>query len=89
MTNTKTTTNETASQAYANRRGDIARLMDVVEMELDTHATRAANDEKNWGYAGDLGGIRNSLIEMVSQMSQMSRVQVETFLEDANDADAN
>ena len=60
-----TTTNETASQAYAKRRSDIARLIDVLQMELDAHAKRAALADKHWGYPGDLGRIREGLIELV------------------------
>jgi hypothetical protein len=88
MTDEKNNT-QTAAQAYAARRSDIARLMHVLEMELDAHAKHAAQEDTHWGYAGDLGGIRSSLIDIVSQISQMSREQVETFLEDANDADTN
>jgi hypothetical protein len=88
MTDEKKTT-QTAAQAYAARRSDIARLMHVLEMELDAHAKRATQEDKHWGYAGDLASVRSSLIDIVSQISQMSREQVETFLDDANDADAN
>jgi hypothetical protein len=84
-----TTTNETASQAYAKRRSDIARLIDVLQMELDAHAKRAALAEKHWGYPGDLGRIREGLIELVMSMSGMERERIEDFLAEADDADAN
>lgn len=84
-----TTTNETASQAYAERRSDIARLIDVLQMELDAHAKRAALAEKHWGYPGDLGRIREGLIELVMSMSGMERERIEDFLAEADDADAN
>jgi hypothetical protein len=84
-----TTTNETASQAYAKRRSDIARLIDVLQMELDAHAKRAALAEKHWGYPGDLGRIREGLIELVMSMSGMERERIEDFLTEADDADAN
>ena len=84
-----TTTNETASQAYAKRRSDIARLIDVLQMELDAHAKRAALADKHWGYPGDLGRIREGLIELVMSMSGMERERIENFLAEADDADAN
>ena len=89
MTDAKTTTNETASQAYAKRRSDIARLIDVLQMELDAHAKRAALAEKHWGYPGDLGRIREGLIELVMSMSGMERERIEDFLAEADDAAAN
>jgi hypothetical protein len=84
-----TATNETASQAYAKRRSDIARLIDVLQMELDAHAKRAALADKHWGYPGDLGRIREGLIELVMSMSGMERERIEDFLAEADDADAN
>ena len=84
-----TTTNETASQAYAKRRSDIARLIDVLQMELDAHAKRAALADTHWGYPGDLGRIREGLIELVMSMSGMERERIEDFLVEADDADAN
>lgn len=84
-----TTTNETASQAYAKRRSDIARLIDVLQMELDAHAKRAALADTHWGYPGDLGRIREGLIELVMSMSGMERERIEDFLTEADDADAN
>lgn len=89
MTKPKTSTNETASQAYAKRRSDIDRLIDVLQMELDAHAKRAALADKHWGYPGDLGRIREGLIELVMSMSGMDRERIEDFLADADDADAN
>lgn len=84
-----TTTNETASQAYAKRRSDIARLIDVLQMELDAHAKRAALAEKHWGYPGDLGRIREGMIELVMSMSGMERERIEDFLAEADAAAAN
>lgn len=84
-----TTTNETASQAYAKRRSDIARLIDVLQMELDAHAKRAALADTHWGYPGDLGRIREGLIELVMSMSGIERERIEDFLAEADNADAN
>ena len=73
----------TAAQTYAARQNDIARLMDVLQMELDKHAEGAKADPRNWGRTGDLGKVRSDLIDLVGFMSGMDREHVEAFLNDA------
>ena len=73
----------TAAETYAARRNDIARLMDVLQMELDKHAEGAKADPRNWGFAGSLGKVRSDLIDLVGFMSGMDREHVEAFLNDA------
>ncbi len=81
---TKTTKTEpTAAQTYAARQNDIARLMDVLQMELDKHAEGAKADPRNWGFAGSLGKVRSDLIDLVGFLSNMDPEHVETFLNDA------
>ncbi len=81
---TKTTKPEpTAAEAYAARRNDIARLMDVLQMELDRHAEGAKADPRNWGFAGSLGKVRSDLIDLVGFLSNMDPENVEAFLNDA------
>lgn len=72
-----------AAEMYAARRNDIARLMDVLQMELDKHAEQAKADPKNWGRTGDLGKVRSDLIDLVGFMSGTDREHVEVFLNDA------
>lgn len=69
-----------ARDAYQARQNDIARLIDVLQMELDKHADAAKADPKCWGKVGDLGKVRSDLIEMVSFMSGMDREAIEGFL---------
>jgi len=76
---TNDTTNN-ARDAYQARANDIARLIDVLQMELDKPATAAKADAKCWGKVGDLGKVRSDLIEMVGFMSGMDREAVEGFL---------
>ena len=73
----------TAAETYAARRSDIARLMDVLQMELDKHDAEQKADPKNWGHAGDLGKVRSDLIELVGFMSNVDPEHVEAFLNDA------
>lgn len=78
-------TNETAAERYAARRNDIARLLDVLQMELDRHAAEAEADPKNWGRAGDLDLVRSNLIDTVAFISgaKMEREDVERLLAEA------
>ena len=69
-----------ARDAYQARRSDIARLMDVLQMELDKHADAAKADARCWGKVGDLGKVRSDLIDLVGFMSGMEREAVEAFL---------
>lgn len=84
MTKRKTTKPEpTAAETYAARRIDIARLLDVLAMELDKHDERAKADPRNWGLPGNLGKVRSDLIDLVSFISGMERERIEEFLRDA------
>ena len=73
-----TTTN--ARDAYQTRQSDIARLIDVLQMELDKHADAAKADAKCWGKVGDLGKVHSDLIDLVGFMSGMDREAIEGFL---------
>ena len=73
----------TAAETYAARRSDIARLLDVLHMELDKHAEGAKADPRNWGFAGSLGKVRSDLIDLVGFLSNTDPEQVEAFLNDA------
>ena len=73
----------TAAQVYAARRSDIARLLDVLQMELDKHDEAQRTDPANWGHAGNLGKVRQDLINLVGFMSNMDPEHVEAFLNDA------
>ena len=73
----------TATDAYAAARNDIARLLDVLDMELAKHAERAKADQRNWGLPGDLGKVRSDLIDTVAFLARMDRAEVEAFLADA------
>ena len=69
-----------ARDAYQARQNDIARLIDVLQMELDKHADAAKADAKCWGKVGDLGKVRSDLIDLVAFMSSVDREQIEAFL---------
>ncbi|MBS0195457.1 MAG: hypothetical protein JSR77_04460 [Planctomycetes bacterium] len=73
----------TAAETYAARASDIARLMDVLQMELDAHAKQANAKPGDWGFAGDLYRIRSGLIGLVGIMSNKDPEDIEEFLADA------
>ena len=83
--NTKPTA---ASAAYAQRSADIARLIDTLRQELASHAKRAALAEKHWGYAGDLGSVREGLLDLVTAMSGIEREDVEEMLAEGHAPEA-
>ncbi|MBX3387689.1 MAG: hypothetical protein KF768_14060 [Phycisphaeraceae bacterium] len=71
------------ADCYAARRNDIARLLDVLAMELDRHDEKAAAEPGNWGFAGNLGKVREDLINLVGFMSNRDPHEIEAFLNDA------
>jgi hypothetical protein len=81
--NTKRNVEPGAFQVYARRAADIARLNDVLQMELEAHGQRAAADPGNWGFAGDLATVRDGLIGLVGMLSKSTRDEIERFLNDA------
>ena len=84
MTKRKTTKPEpTAAKTYAARRNDIARLIDVLQMELEKHDDQAKADPTNWGITGNLGKVRSDLMDTVGFLSSMEREDMERFLNDA------
>ncbi|MBX3403491.1 MAG: hypothetical protein KF699_08795 [Phycisphaeraceae bacterium] len=83
MTKRTTKPEPTAAETYAARRNEIARLMDVLQMELDKHAEGAKADPRNWGFVGSLGKVRSDLIDLVGFLSNMDPEHVEAFLADA------
>jgi hypothetical protein len=83
MTNQPTKPEPTAAETYAARRSDIARLLDVLAMELDKHDAAQKTNPRDWGHAGNLGKVRRDLINTVAFMSNMDPEHVEAFLNDA------
>jgi len=76
------TTDRTASETYAAHRADIARLLDVLDMELARHQEAASASPADWGRPGDLAKVRSDLIDTVAFISGMDRAMIEGFLDD-------
>ena len=77
---------QTAAEAYAERRNDIAILMDCIHMELETYAERAAKNPQNWGFAGDLGCIKENMTNILKLLmvgrGNMSETEAARFIAD-------
>lgn len=87
-TNANPARQPTAAETYAKHQADIARLIDVLQMELEAHAKKAKAEPTNWGLTGDLSNVRSGLVELVTFMSGMDEDEVEEFLsEDQNQAE--
>jgi hypothetical protein len=75
-------TEPTAAETYAARRADIARLLDVLQMELDRSDAAAKAAPGDWGHAGSLGKVRADLIGVAGFLSNKDPEEVEAFLND-------
>jgi len=73
-------TKQTARELYDERRQDIARVMDWIELELDKHKINAKANPKDWGYPGDLGHAREKLIETLAFLSNNEPQEIEDLL---------
>lgn len=75
-----TTNQPTAAKTYASHAGDIARLIDVLQIELGNHAEQTKAEPGNWAVVGDIAKVRNDLIEIVAFISSTQRSEIERFL---------
>ena len=73
-------TKQTARELYDERRQDIARVMDWMELELDKHRINAKAQPKDWGYPGALGHVRARLIETLAFLSNSEPQEIEDLL---------
>lgn len=78
--NANTNTNW-AAEPYAKARGDVARLLDVLQMELDEKSEEALVNPAH--VVGCMEKVRSDLINTVAFISGMEREDVERFLDEA------
>ena len=71
-----------ATQAYARNYRDIRSLLDWMDLELLTHAERAKAEPQDWGLAGDLGKIRQDLVETLGFLSGFGEAAISEGLDD-------
>lgn len=73
-------TRKTAIETYDARRADVARLIDVLEMELGKYDERAKVEPKRWDFPGTLDYVRTTLIDLIEGLSGTERSEIERFL---------
>ncbi len=67
MTATTTTKKQTAHDAYVDNYAEVMANIKRLQVYLETHAMKEAVDQRNWGYAGDLGRINNLVLEALGE----------------------
>jgi hypothetical protein len=72
-----------AHTLYLDRKRDVAALLDWLELELQQHTAYAAKEGINHAHAGDLGHVRQKLIETLSFLAQRDEKDIEEALDDA------
>ncbi|MBI5724283.1 MAG: hypothetical protein HZA50_10025 [Planctomycetes bacterium] len=86
MNTTRKESKQTAAETYAQRRNDIAVLMDCIGMQLGVHAERAKADPKNYGFVGDLDHIRQTMKETLAFLmigrNKFSEAEASRLIED-------
>jgi hypothetical protein len=75
-------TKQTARDLYTQRREDIARLIDWLDLELGKHQAKAESEPRDWGYAGDLGNVRAKLVRAVAFLANQEPQTIENLLGD-------
>ena len=73
---------EQAARTYQARRRDVEKLLDMLKEEVAHHAEFAAKEPGDWGFAGDLGHVREQLVETLSFLAQQDASDVERRLKE-------
>lgn len=58
----------TPAQTYAARNQSIDALIERLQAARQAHAQRAECKPGDWGFAGDLGRVEQSLVDLVESM---------------------
>ena len=54
---------------YDSRKGDARKLLAMLSDAIDAHATEQSRDSTNWGFTGDLGRVRDDLVNLVASIT--------------------
>ena len=76
-------TKQTAAELCTERREDIARVIDWISLEIQKYASDARTEPLDFSDAGDLGHIRQKLIETLAFASNNDPEDIENLLGDA------
>jgi hypothetical protein len=80
MKNENANTKPTAIEAYRKSREDVARLLDILDMELTRFGERAEAAPTDWGFAGSMAQVRSTLTDAVESISGIERARIEETL---------
>jgi hypothetical protein len=72
-------TKNQAQLVYRDRKAEIRKLLKSIEAGIEKHSTNANQDGINWGHAGDLGSIRETLQEVSDQLHGTGEYAPEPF----------
>ena len=72
-----------AKKMYVSRKRDIAPLLDWLQLELGQHADYPETEGVDYGHCGDLGHVREKLIETLAFLAQRDEKDIEDALADA------
>jgi hypothetical protein len=59
----------TAFEIYAQHHRDVVTLVLCLEFELEAHLGRAKKKPENWGFPGELEGVKKHLIDAFASLS--------------------
>ena len=74
------TEKQTAAETYTRRAQDIAAMLGWLTGELEVHADRSKAKPENWGFAGELGHVRQKTKEILAFLSGFDEEQIEESL---------
>ena len=73
---------KTAAAVCEERLGDIGALLDQIGQELDARFRPIEEAGADWSDAGDLGRVREALLETLQIVSPFSRDEIEATLDE-------
>ncbi len=77
---TKNEKGQTAAAVCEERLGDIGALLDQIGQELNARFKPIAEAGVDWAAAGDLGRVREGLLETLQTICPFSREEIEATL---------
>ena len=79
---TETKTTRTARETYDERRSEIAALLDTLGQEVNMHTEYAEKEGLHWGHAGDLGHVKELLVQTLAFLAQRDEADIQDYLDD-------
>jgi hypothetical protein len=77
MPRTTKTTKQTAAACYAERHAECQDLLKRIASRLEQHKKEQAVEPADWGYAGDLGRVREELAEVLAALNPDNQITEE------------